>query len=46
MMFAVLVLLALLGAPLFIVIAMSAMLGYARSGISLSSPPVSVFGRA
>ncbi len=46
MIYAALVLLALLGAPLFVVIAMSAMLGYARSDISLSAMPIEIFGIA
>jgi len=46
MTFAVLLLLALLGTPLFIVIATSAMLGYARSDISLSAMPIEIFGIA
>ena len=46
MMFGILILLALLGTPLFIVIAMSAILGYARSDISLSAVPIEVFGIA
>jgi len=44
--FVVLALLALLGTPLFVVIAMSAMLGYARSDIPLSAVPIEVFGIA
>lgn len=46
MIIAALVLLALLGAPLFIVIATSAMLGYARSDIPLSVVPIEIFGIA
>ncbi|MAF83602.1 MAG: TRAP transporter large permease subunit [Gammaproteobacteria bacterium] len=45
-MFGILALLALLGTPLFIVIAMSAILGYARSDISLAAVPIEVFGIA
>jgi C4-dicarboxylate transporter DctM subunit len=40
----VLVLFALLGTPLFVVIATSAMLGYARSEIPLSAVAIEVFG--
>jgi len=43
---AVLILLALLGAPLFVVIATSAMLGYVRSEIPLSAVPIEIFGIA
>jgi len=46
MIVAALVLLALLGAPLFVVIATSAMLGYIRSDIPLSAVPIEVFGIA
>ncbi len=46
MIAAILALLALLGAPLFVVIATSAMLGYARSDISLSVMPIEIFGIA
>jgi len=46
MIFIVLLLLALLGAPLFVVISMSAMLGYMRSDISLSAVPIEIFGIA
>jgi len=46
MIYAALALLALLGAPLFVVIAMSAMLGYARGDISLSAVPIEIFGIA
>jgi C4-dicarboxylate transporter DctM subunit len=43
---AALVVLALLGAPLFVVIATSAMLGYARADIPLSAVAIEVFGIA
>ncbi len=46
MMIVLLALLALLGAPLFIVIASSAMLGYARSDVPLSAVPIDIFGIA
>ena len=46
MIFAVLVVLALLGAPLFVVIATSAMLGYASADIPLSAVAIEVFGIA
>ena len=46
MIFAALALLALLGTPLFIVIATSAMLGYSRSDIPLSAVPIDIFGIA
>lgn len=46
MIFTVLLLLALLGTPLFVVIAMSAMTGYMRSEISLSAVPIEIFGIA
>jgi len=46
MMMVVLALLALLGTPLFIVIAASAMLGYARSDVPLSAVPIDIFGIA
>ncbi len=42
----VLTLLALLGAPLFVVIATSAMLGYAHAEIPLSALPIEIFGIA
>lgn len=44
--FVALTLLALLGTPLFIVIASSAMLGYSRSEIELSAVPIEIFGIA
>jgi len=44
--FVVLTLLALLGAPLFVVIATSAMLGYTQEDIPLSALPIEVFGIA
>lgn len=46
MIIVVLALLALLGTPLFIVIASSAMLGYARSDVPLSAVPIDIFGIA
>ncbi len=46
MIYAALALLALLGAPLFVVIATSAMLGYVHSDISLSAVPIEIFGIA
>jgi C4-dicarboxylate transporter DctM subunit len=46
MIFTVLLLLALLGTPLFVVITMSAMMGYMRSDISLSAVPIEIFGIA
>jgi len=46
MIFIILLLLALLGAPLFVVIATSAMLGFSASGISLSVVPIEIFGIA
>ena len=46
MTFIILVLLALLGAPLFVVIATSAMLGFSASGIPLSVVPIEIFGIA
>ncbi len=46
MIFVVLTLLALLGAPLFVVIATSAMLGYTQEDIPLSALPIEVFGIA
>ena len=46
MVFVVLTLLALLGAPLFVVIGSSAMLGYMRSDIELSAVPIEIFGIA
>ena len=46
MILAALVVLALLGAPLFVVIATSAMLGYARADIPLSAVAIEVFGIA
>jgi tripartite ATP-independent transporter DctM subunit len=46
MTFIILLLLALLGAPLFVVIATSAMLGFSASGISLSVVPIEIFGIA
>ncbi len=46
MTFVVLALLALFGAPLFVVIASSAMLGYTASDIPLSAVPIEVFGIA
>ncbi|MFQ5635209.1 MAG: TRAP transporter large permease [Gammaproteobacteria bacterium] len=46
MIVAVLVLLALLGAPLFVIIATSAMLGYTRGEIPLSAVPIEIFGIA
>lgn len=42
----ILTLLALLGAPLFVVIATSAMLGYTQEDIPLSALPIEVFGIA
>jgi TRAP-type mannitol/chloroaromatic compound transport system permease large subunit len=42
----VIVLLALLGAPLFILIAGGAMLGYLRSDIDLSAIAIEIFGIA
>lgn len=46
MIIALLTLLALLGAPLFVVIATSAMLGYMSSEIPLSVMPIEIFGIA
>ncbi len=46
MIFIILLLLALLGAPLFVVIATSAMLGFSASGIPLSVVPIEIFGIA
>lgn len=46
MIAAILVLLALLGTPLFIVIAASALFGFAQSGISLAVVPIEIFGIA
>lgn len=46
MVFAILTLLALLGTPLFVVIAASAMLGYNSSEIPLSAIPIEIFGIA
>ncbi len=46
MIFAALALLALLGTPLFVVIATSAMIGYSRSDIPLSAVPIEIFGVA
>ena len=46
MIFLILLLLALLGAPLFVVIATSAMLGFSASGIPLSVVPIEIFGIA
>ena len=46
MILAALLVLALLGAPLFVVIATSAMLGYARADIPLSAVAIEVFGIA
>jgi len=46
MILVILALLALLGTPLFIVIATSAMLGYTRSEIPLSVMPIEIFGIA
>ena len=43
---ALLLLLALLGAPLFVIIAASAMWGYHRSEVDLSALPIEVFGIA
>jgi C4-dicarboxylate transporter DctM subunit len=44
MVFILLVLLALLGAPLFVVIATSALLGFSASEIPLSVVPIEIFG--
>jgi C4-dicarboxylate transporter DctM subunit len=46
MVFILLVLLALLGAPLFVVIATSALLGFSASEIPLSVVPIEIFGIA
>jgi C4-dicarboxylate transporter DctM subunit len=46
MIFIALTLLALLGAPLFVVIATSAMLGFSASDIPLSVVPIEIFGIA
>jgi tripartite ATP-independent transporter DctM subunit len=46
MVFVILTLLALLGTPLFVVIAASAMLGYSSSEIPLSAIPIEIFGIA
>jgi len=46
MITAALILLALLGAPLFVIIASSAMLGFWNSGISLTVVPIEIFGIA
>jgi C4-dicarboxylate transporter DctM subunit len=46
MIFILLVLLALLGAPLFVVIATSALLGFSASEIPLSVVPIEIFGIA